>query len=304
MDAPVLETPLIESPLTQPALTQPVSIETRGIELQTADGHRWQLLARIPAAPRAALLWLPALGVSARHYTAFADALAANGIATFLHEWRGHGSSSLRADHGCDWAYRELLEHDLPTSQQAVRDALPGLPMILGGHSLGGQISTCRLTLAPDSADRLWLVGSGAPFPNTFGPRLKLLLPIALRLMPWLAKRYGALPGRRIGFGGREAYGVMRDWAGTGRARRYWIHSLQRDLTALMAEVRAPIDSVVLADDWYAPASSLHALVDPLAGSLNMHRLGHAELPSHADHFKWMQTPAVIAKTLADTLAA
>ncbi len=298
MDAPVLATPLIESTLPQPA-----SIETRRIDLHAADGHRWQLQARIPAAPRASLLWSSALGVSARHYTAFADALADNGIATFLHEWRGHGSSSLRAGHGCDWAYRELLEHDLPTSQQAVRDALPGLPLILGGHSLGGQISTCRLALAPDSAERLWLVGSGAPFPSAFGPRLKLLLPIAFRLTPWLAKRFGALPGRRIGFGGREAYGVMRDWGGTGRARRYWVHSLQRDLSALLPQVDVPIDGVVLDDDWYAPTSSLHALVDPLAGPLKVHRLDNTELPGHADHFKWMQTPAVIAKTLADTLA-
>lgn len=277
-------------------------IEIRHFDLQAADGHCWQLQARIPTAPHAALLWSPALGVSARHYAAFADALAENGIATFLHEWRGHGSSSLRADHGRDWAYRELLEHDLPVSQRAVRDVLPDLPLILGGHSLGGQISACRLAMVPDSADRLWLVGSGAPFPSAFGLRLKLLLPIAFRLTPWLAKRFGALPGRRLGFGGREAHGVMRDWGGTGRARRYWIHSLQRDLSVLMPQVDVPIDGVVLEDDGYAPASSLHALVDPMRGVLQVHRLGNAELPGRADHFKWMRTPALIAKTLADTL--
>ena len=31
------------------------------------DGHRWTLLARIPENARASLLWLPALGVAAKH---------------------------------------------------------------------------------------------------------------------------------------------------------------------------------------------------------------------------------------------
>ncbi|RMH93023.1 alpha/beta fold hydrolase [Lysobacter pythonis] len=279
-----------------------MNIDTRETPLDSADGHRWILRARIPPAPRAALLWSPALGVAARHYPPFADALAARGIATFLHEWRGHGSSSVRAGHDMDWAYRELLEQDLPVSQASVRATLPGLPLILGGHSLGGQISACRLALAPDSASRLWLIGSGAPFPAAFGLRLRLLLPLAFRLTPWLAKRFGALPGRRIGFGGREAHGVMRDWAGTGRASAYRIASLGRDLTPVMPRVQAPIDAVVLEHDWYAPENSLRALTGHLGGRLRVHHLGDAELPGHADHFRWMRTPEAVAKALAESL--
>ena len=53
-----------------------------------ADGHGWQLLHYAPAQPIASLLWLPALGVAARHYAPFAQALAERGIAVFVHEWR------------------------------------------------------------------------------------------------------------------------------------------------------------------------------------------------------------------------
>ena len=88
-----------------------------GPRVQATDGHQWTLLVRQPTEPpRMHLLWLPALGVAARHYLPFAEALAARGVAVYLHEWRGNGSSSLRPSHTQDWGYRELLELDLPAS--------------------------------------------------------------------------------------------------------------------------------------------------------------------------------------------
>ena len=84
-----------------------------GPRVQATDGHQWTLLVRQPTEPpRMHLLWLPALGVAARHYLPFAEALAARGVAVYLHEWRGNGSSSLRPSHTQDWGYRELLELD------------------------------------------------------------------------------------------------------------------------------------------------------------------------------------------------
>jgi predicted alpha/beta hydrolase len=135
---------------------------SRDIRLVALDGHRYQLLARIPDRAKRTLLWLPALGVAARHYLPLADALAARGIAVFVHEWRGHGSSSLRAGRNCDWGYRELLQCDLPASEAAMAEALPGVALTIGGHSLGGQLACCRLALDPQAAQALWLVASGA----------------------------------------------------------------------------------------------------------------------------------------------
>ncbi|MGE8211987.1 MAG: hypothetical protein ACN6Q8_00200, partial [Stenotrophomonas sp.] len=66
------------------------------LSVESSDGHRFELLASLPEQATASLLWLPALGVAARHYLPFAHALAGKGIAVFVHEWRGNGSSSLR----------------------------------------------------------------------------------------------------------------------------------------------------------------------------------------------------------------
>ena len=190
-----------------------------------------------------------------------------------------------------DWGYRELLASDLPASEAAIEAATPGIPRILGGHSLGGQLACCRLGLAPDSARTLWLVAGGAPYWRAFPTPTRWWLPLAYRFTPWLADRCGALPGRRIGFGGQEARGVIRDWSRSALSGRYAAAGLDIDLEAAMAQVAVPIRAVVKTDDWLAPVSSLRFLLSKLPRSTpTIVSLG-AEPGRHADHFSWMRQP-------------
>lgn len=274
------------------------------LSLQAGDGHRWTLLSRIPAQPRASLLWLPALGVAARHYLPLAEALAEQGIAVFLHEARGHGSSNWRASRAVDWGYRELLTLDLPVSTEAMREALPGLPCLIGGHSLGGQLASCHAALARTPFDALWLVGSGTPYWRTYPLPRGPLLPLVYRFLPWLAHRRGALPGHRIGFGGNEARGLIEDWSRVGLCGRYAAKGLDVDIEAAMAARTIPMTGVLFAQDWLAPPASLRALMDKLAPdsprSLSM--LDRQVLDTRADHFAWMRKPAPVAQRLAASL--
>ncbi|MCL7713947.1 alpha/beta hydrolase family protein [Stenotrophomonas mori] len=271
----------------------------RALAVTAADGHRFELLARHPAHARAAVLWLPALGVAARHYLPLADALAARGIAVFIHEWRGLGSSGQRAGHDCDWGYRELLRHDLPAAEAAVRAASDGLPLQLGGHSLGGQLACCLAGLHPDAFDGLWLVASGSPWWRGFPAPRRWLLPPAYRFLPWLARRCGALPGRRLGFGGSEARGLIRDWAGVGLSGRYAAAGLDVDLEAAMRRAVLPVEAVLFEADWLAPAGSLRHLLSKLpAAQARTRVLSSSELGTRADHFAWMKTPGVVADSL------
>lgn len=280
----------------------------RPLRVQAADGHRFDLLVHAAVQPRAAVLWVPALGVATRHYGPLAAALAGHGVTTFLHEWRGHGSSSLRAGRRCDWGYRELLEFDIAASRQVagctIRETLGGdLPFVIGGHSLGGQLASCRLALAPADAAHLWLVASGSPHWRAFASPRRELLPLAYRFLPWLADRCGALPGRRIGFGGREARGVMRDWSRTALSGQYAARDLEPDLESALAQVDARITGVLLQHDWLAPRSSMQALVDkmPRAPS-RLVTLDDRSLDARSDHFQWMRHPSVVAATLAASL--
>ena len=267
------------------------------------DGHRFMLEAHVPATPRARLLWLPALGVSAKHYRPFAQALATRGVASFLHEWRGHGSSSLRARRGVDWGYRELLD-DIHASEAACNAQLPTIERILGGHSLGGQLACCRLGLDPQATDALWLVASGTPFWRNFPRPTRWWLPPAYHFLPWLARRVGHLPGRRIGFGGSEAGGVMADWGRSGLSGHYAPHGIDIDLEAGMTQFSGRLRGVALADDWLGPMASLVHLGNKLANAqVELTTLDAANLGAPADHYGWMRQPETVVAALVQSLS-
>ena len=271
--------------------------------LTAEDGHRFELIARLPAQPRRALLWLPAMGVPAKHYLPFAEALAARGIAVFLHEWRGIGSSALRAGRGVDWGYRALLADDIVASEAAIERALGPIGRIVGGHSLGGQLACCHLAHRPDAAQALWLVASGAPYWRAFPMPRGYMLPPLYRFLAWLSRVRGVLPGRRLGFAGNEAPGVIADWSRSGLSGRYRAAGLACDLEAALRRVDVPVQAVCLEDDWLGPPSSLAFLLSKLGAThapaittLDANALG---VP--ADHFAWMRHPAAVVDALLAT---
>lgn len=274
-------------------------LPVHSIAVEADDGHTWQLLAVIPKQPTARLFWLPAMGVAARHYLVFAQELAAQGTAIFIHDWRGIGSSSLRPARGVDWGYCEVLMQDLPASETAIAQHLDGLPRIVGGHSLGGQLACCHLGLAPESASRLWLVASGSPYWRAFPLRSKWWLPMAYRFLPWLAERRGFLPGRSVGFGGNESRRLIHDWARSALSGRYAADGLGVNLEAAMQQVVVDAHAVALTEDWMAPASSTRYLLSKLPRSrhriesLNRHALG-----TRAGHFEWMKQPQAVIGSL------
>ena len=276
-----------------------MTVQSFDLALSADDGHGWNLTAILPPQPDAALLWLPALGVAAKHYRPLAEALAARGIAVFLHEWRGNGSSSLRASRKVDWGYREILALDLPASLSAMRRHCDCPQRLIGGHSLGGQLAACYLGMEPDAFTRLWLVASGTPDWHTFPAPTRYLLPWLYQFAPWLADRRGALPGRKLGFGGEEARTLIRDWARVGLSGRYAADGLDTDLEAAMSKVSVQAHAVVLDRDWFAPARSAQALLEKLPqSSASLVSLQRADLGTPADHFAWMKRPAAVVDAL------
>lgn len=277
--------------------------ESIELDLVASDGHQFKLLARIPEQPHASLLWLPALGVAARHYLPFADALAKHGIAVFLHEWRGNGSSNQRPSRSKDWGYQEILQCDLPASDAAITHRCPTLPRVLGGHSLGGQLASCYAGLTARVPHGLWLVASGTPWWRSFPAPHRYLLPLAYRFLPWLARRNGVLPGRRVGFGGNEARSLIRDWARVGISNRYAAHGMHNDLEQGMRNMQAPVTAIVLQNDWLAPKGSTLALLEKMpAAAHQLHYLSAVEIDTSADHFSWMKSPECIASVLNEKM--
>jgi predicted alpha/beta hydrolase len=265
------------------------------------DGARSELILVQPGDyPRHLLYWLPAMGVPAKHYLPLAEAFAARGIAMALHEWRGIGSSDRRAGKRADWGYRELLEADLPAGLEEAQKYGRGAKLWLGGHSLGGQLSCLYASLHPDALQGLALIASGAPYWRRFSYGAGILG--AYLLASPLARLIGYLPGRRIGFGGNEARGVIADWSRSGRSGHYSATGMAVDFSHRMASLRLPILALRLSDDWLAPARSLEWLLDRMPSAPRQMGLVTPEhlAGQRADHFSWMKTPDALVSQLAD----
>ncbi len=244
------------------------------------------------------------MGMPARHYLPFAEALAAQGVGVVLHEWRGIGSSNRRAGRRDDWGYRELLQDDLAAGMATLRQRWPRVRHSVGGHSLGGQLGPLLAALHPEAFDSLVLVASGAPYWRKY--RRGWLLGLCLVLAPVLANACGYLPGRRLGFAGNEARGVIADWARSGRSGQYSAKGLGHDLEQALSALCLPVLALRLRDDWFAPVASLDWLLGKLGSApcvqevLTPLDLGNRS----ANHFSWMKAPVPVAARVADWLAA
>ena len=266
-----------------------------------ADGAYAEVILQLPVgAIREVVYWLPALGMPARQYLPLAQALAAQGVAVAIHEWRGIGSSNRRASRRDDWGYRELLQDDLPAGVAAVQARLPRTRYWFGGHSLGGQLASLHACLHPGQVAGLLVAASGAPYWRQL--RWGRLIWAAYVLAPWLARLVGYLPGRRLGFGGNEARRLIADWARTGRSGRYAAEGMPDDLERRLAALRVPLLALRLADDWMGPPASLEWLLGKMPQSaITREVIIDADLDGRpADHFGWMKTPEpLVARTMA-----
>lgn len=276
---------------------QPVFTTQR---VRSADGAEADLLLVSPPMPKAALYLLPALGVGIRPNERFAAALAARGVAVAIHEWRGLGNSSLRASRACDWGYRELLELDIPAGLAAAEAVLPGLRWSIAGHSLGGQLALIQAALQPDRFERVHVLASGLPDWRAY-PRLRGLgVWAALHLMPLSAIVLGHYPGARLGFAGREARGLIRDWSHSGRHARYRIREGLADPESALRAFRGEVRAVHLASDWLCPRPALQVLADKTPGAdWRIDTLHDAEFaPRRADHFGWLKVPEPVIERM------
>jgi predicted alpha/beta hydrolase len=283
-----------------PASSSTHAITSLVVAVVAAHEVRSELICVQPTDdPKRVMYWLPAMGVPAKHYLPLAEAFAAHGVAVALHEWRGIGSSNRRAGRHSDWRYRDLLEADLAAGMREARSRWPDATIWIGGHSLGGQLACLYASLHRHELAGIALVASGAPYWRTFarGP----LILAALALVTPLSKLLGYLPGRRLGFGGNEARGVIADWSRSGRSGRYAASGMAVNFEQQLATLSLPVLALRLRDDWLAPPPSLDWLLKKMPhAAKQVDVVAPDRLAGQAaDHFTWMKVPDCIAAQLA-----
>jgi predicted alpha/beta hydrolase len=251
----------------------------------------------VPADATALVVVWPAMGVPARYYRPLAQALTAEGLAVVVADLRGTGTSTPAPSTASRYGYSDLTD-DIGAVLDHLRPEFEGRRIILLGHSLGGQ--ACALHLARTGGagvDGLVLVAVGLPWFRSYPrPRRWGLLAFTQWIRAWSAIR-GVWPG--TGFGGRQARGVMRDWAYTARHGRFPRFD-GMDMAIALAAVRTPILAISVEHDQFTPPSTLDHLCAMMPDApLDRVHLSTEEFGQRIDHFTWVKAPSPIATRVA-----
>jgi predicted alpha/beta hydrolase len=238
------------------------------------DGGAAQVVAHVFAPPpgvaaRAAVLIGGAMGVRQSYYRPFAAWLARRGqlVATF--DYRGVGDSRA-AEHARSLRGLDADLHAWARDTDAVLAALaaraPGAPLVIVGHSLGGQLPG----MLAQRARLAGIVGiaTGSGYWRDNAPALKrkalwfwhLLVPLGIALFGWF-------PGRRIGAVGDLPRGVVLQWRRWCLDPRYHVGAEGPAFATRFAEVRCPIVALSVTDDEMMTERGTGVLLDAYPGA-------------------------------------
>jgi predicted alpha/beta hydrolase len=280
----------------------PTGVARESFSVTAPDGVAHTALEFAAASTGPIFVVLPAMGVPATYYEPFALQLAQRMRATVvLCDLRGQGSSTAHARAGADFGYREILELDFPALFAALALRHADRPLVLIGHSLGGQLATIYAGHLPPAVKGLVLVAAGTAhtaawrgFDRLLVVAYTSLIRAAGAVLPWY-------PGRVLGFGSEHPKRLIRDWGRVVATGRYLPEGSTVDYETSCRRAELPVLSVGIAGDPIAP---------PLARSVLLERLPRAdkrsvEVPRSEGstawraHFAWARAPGAVVAAIA-----
>lgn len=212
---------------------------------------------------RAVAVVSSAAGVPRGYYRAFAEWMAARGYAVLTYDYRGiagsrRGPMRKEAATMRDWA---VLDMSAALAAAEARRATQGLPLLLVGHSFGG--NAIAFARGVERADALLAVASQVGEPRLFPGRHRLQAEFFFRAwLPLLVPLFGHLPGWALGPGGQALpAGVVRQWARWGLQRGWAFADPEMHPHRNASAIVAPVHLWDIGDDLsYAPPRAVDAL--------------------------------------------
>ena len=237
------------------------------VAFTAADGYRLHgTLWRHPAAAtpaRPVVLINPATSVRARYYSRFAAWLHARGFDVLSYDYRGIGASRPPSLRGLDAGWLDWGQLDFEAALQYVDSALPGQPVQVVAHSVGGFL----VGLAPSShrVGRVFSMGAQYAYWRDYMPERRAALLLKWHVfMPALSALLGYFPGQWLGWLEDTPRGVVRDW--TARCPRFedaWRLDEAERATLLerFAAVRGATLALSLSDDEFGTVPAIQRLL-------------------------------------------
>lgn len=259
------------------------------ILIRVADGSQIKATWFAGKDARATLVFFPAMGVEAGFYHRLCAAIAGCGFNALPVDLRGHGQHSVRAARQQRFGFKEMLELDWPAAMKTARGLAPDLPVVVGGHSLGGQLSALYASMHPQNVKALLLVATPSVFFRgwNFPANLKIL---AMTQLAWgIAELVGYFPGDVLGFAGRESAGVIRDWARNARTGHYQPERMDVDFATQLQRLTCPVWSGSFSDDSFCPQQAAQNLLNkmPHVSLTHRHLTPESLGLSSVGHFSW-----------------
>ena len=263
-------------------------------------------------AARAVAVVSSAAGVPRGYYRGFAQWLAARGCAVLTYDYRGVGGSrrgALRAEPATmrDWA---VLDMSAALAAAQARRATQGLPLLLVGHSFGG--NSIAFARGVEQADALLAVASQLGEPRLYPGLHRWVAGFFFRAwLPALVPLFGHLPGWALGPGAQPLPpGVARQWAHWGRMPGWAFADPALREHRSAAGIAAPVHLWSIADDLrYAPPRAVDALAAQFRNAaVQRHHITPAELGlrrlGHFGAFRREPGPRLWQRLLAPIEAA
>ncbi len=157
------------------------------------------------------IIILPAIGVDIKKYARLIDYLSRTGFTVIAADYPGCGENLPKVGRGLDYNYADLIELFIPELIRQVSTADQQNSILLG-HSLGGHLASLYALSHPVS---VITIASGNIGYKNWDTKGKINILRAVVLFRTLIAIYGYLPGKKIGFGKREAASLMKDWCTT-----------------------------------------------------------------------------------------
>lgn len=269
--------------------------------LKTSDGVEIPYFVIKPEEKaRAVFLLMPALGIRAVFYRKLALALAEAGIATLVLEQRGNGESPYRPGDGSHFGLADYVDHDVPAVLSLIDREYEGVPLYIGGHSLGGHMANLAVARQKGRYAGVIQLACGFPYFRDYKYPVRGFVRAMIALIPLLARLVGYFPGNWFGFGGREYSELMLDWRHWAKHGNYDSPGFEGSEAALAA-YKGRVISIAFERDTMASDEAIERSRSVYqSAEVTRTKLGPKEQGDYLGHIDWGKAPAGAAKALAD----
>lgn len=251
----------------------PRIVDADPIDLIAEDGTvLGATLFRPTRKPRGTLIIHGATATPQSYYRRFAQfAAAAGGARVLTYDYRGVGRSRPSSLRGYEATMSDWAMLDAAAAHDYARERFGDEPIVLVGHSFGGQL--IGLLDATREAAAVVMVGAQLGYYGHWPRHRQMQLRLTWRvLVPGLTRLLGYLPAR-AGLGEDLPRGVAEQWARWCSHPDYFI-SEHADARERLARFDRPVLFYSFEDDAFAPEHAVTSLLERLPAA----RIDHARI--------------------------